>query len=343
KNTLYYTSNQSSVINQDVYSIRFDGKGQRKLFSSEGHNEADFSSTFKYYVNVWSNANTPPVHTLHKIDGTEMRVIEDNSYLNNELKRFGFAKKEFIKIPTGDKLELYAYIIKPSDFDSTRKYPLFFNVYGGPQSQEVVNKWDAGIAWQQLMASHGYIIACVDNRGTDGRGEEFRKSTYMQLGKLETEDQINAAKYLGKKSWIDENRIGIWGWSYGGYMTLLCMTKGADVFKTGIAVAPVTNWRFYDNIYTERFMRRPQDNPEGYDDNSPINHASKLKGNLLLIHGMADDNVHLQNSVAMAERLIQENKQFQQFMYPNRNHNINGGNTRHHLYSLMTDFIIKNL
>jgi dipeptidyl-peptidase-4 len=313
------------------------------LFSSEGHNEADFSSTFKYYVNVWSNANTPPVHTLHKIDGTEMRVIEDNSYLNNELKRFGFAKKEFIKIPTGDKLELYAYIIKPSDFDSTRKYPLFFNVYGGPQSQEVVNKWDAGIAWQQLMASHGYIIACVDNRGTDGRGEEFRKSTYMQLGKLETEDQINAAKYLGKKSWIDENRIGIWGWSYGGYMTLLCMTKGADVFKTGIAVAPVTNWRFYDNIYTERFMRRPQDNPEGYDDNSPINHASKLKGNLLLIHGMADDNVHLQNSVAMAERLIQENKQFQQFMYPNRNHNINGGNTRHHLYSLMTDFIIKNL
>ena len=186
-------------------------------------------------------------------------------------------------------------------------------------------------------------MACIDNRGTDGRGEAFRKCTYLQLGKLETEDQINAARYFGKKSWIDENRIGVWGWSYGGFMTLLCMTKVADVFKAGIAVAPVTNWRFYDNIYTERFMRKPQDNPEGYDDNSPINHAAKLKGKLLLIHGMSDDNVHLQNSVAMAERLILENKQFQQFMYPNKNHNINGGNTRYHLYTMMTDFILENL
>jgi dipeptidyl-peptidase 4 len=342
-NTLYFTSNQTSVINQDVHSIRFDGKGQRRLFTTPGHNEAEFSSTFKYYVNTWSDANTPPVHTLHYIDGTALRVIEDNSYLKNELKRYGFARKEFIKIPIPGNQELFAYIIKPVDFDSTRTYPLFISVYGGPQSQEVINKWEAGIAWQQLLASKGYILACVDNRGTDGRGEEFRKSTYLQLGRLETEDQVNAAKFLGKKSWIDEKRIGIWGWSYGGYMTLLCMTKGADVFKTGIAVAPVTNWRFYDNIYTERFMRRPQENPEGYDDNSPINHASRLKGNLLLIHGMSDDNVHMQNSIAMAERLVLENKQFQQFMYPNRNHNINGGNTRYHLYTMMTDYILKNL
>jgi dipeptidyl-peptidase-4 len=341
--TIYYKSNQSSVINQDVYSIRFDGKAQRKLFFSPGHNESEFNSTFKYYVNVWSDANTPPVHTLHTIDGKELRVIEDNSYLNSELKRYGFAKKEFIRVPVPGNVELFAYIIKPADFDSTRQYPVLFTVYGGPQSQEVVNKWESGIAWQQLLTTKGYIIACVDNRGTDGRGEDFRKCTYMQLGKLETEDQIAAAQYLAKKSWIDKNRIGIWGWSYGGYMTLLCMTKGAGVFKTGIAVAPVTNWRFYDNIYTERFMRKPQENPTGYDDNSPINHASKLKGNLLLIHGMADDNVHLQNSVAMADRLIMENKQFQQFMYPNRNHNINGGNTRHHLYSMMTDYILKNL
>lgn len=341
--TLYYTSNQSSVINQDVYSVRFDGKGQRRLFTQTGHNDAEFSRNFMYYVNIWSDANTPPRHTLCNIDGTELRLIEDNSFLNSELKRYGFARKEFIKIPGADNTELYAYLIKPVDFDSARLYPLFFHVYGGPQSQEVVNKWDAGMAWQQLLASNGYIIACVDNRGTDGRGEKFRKSTYMQLGKLETEDQIAAARFLGRKTWIDEKRIGIWGWSYGGFMTLMCMTKGSDVFKTGIAVAPVTNWRFYDNIYTERFMRRPQENPRGYDDNSPINHAADLKGNLLLIHGMADDNVHIQNSVAMADRLIMENKQFQQFMYPNRNHNINGGNTRYHLYTLITDFVLKNL
>lgn len=343
KNTLYYTSNQSSVINQDVYSIRFDGKGQKRLFNTPGHNDAEFSTNFKYYINIWSDANTPPRYTVNRIDGTELRVIEDNSYLRAEMKRFGFTRKVFMEIPVANDLKLYGYIVKPADFDSTRSYPLLFYVYGGPQSQEVVNKWDAGISWQQFLASKGYIVVCVDNRGTDGRGEAFRKCTYMQLGKLETEDQMNAAKYFAKKKWVDENRIGIWGWSYGGYMTLMCMTKGSELFKTGVAVAPVTNWRFYDNIYTERFMRRPQDNPNGYDENSPVNHASKLKGNLLLIHGMADDNVHLQNSVAMAERLILENKQFQQFMYPNRNHNINGGNTRYHLYTLMTDFILKNL
>jgi dipeptidyl-peptidase-4 len=341
--TLYYVSNQVSVIQQHVYAVRFDGTGQYRLSVLQGTNNAEFSSTYNYYINTWSDANTPPRYTLHRIDGTLIRVLEDNNSLKKELKAFGFTKKEFIKIPVSADLELNAYIVKPPDFDSTRKYPLFISVYGGPESQDVIDSWDNELAWQQLLAQQGIIVACIDNRGTDGRGEDFRKSTYMQLGKLETEDQINAARYLGGKSWIDENRIGIWGWSYGGYMTLLCLTKGSDVFKLGIAVAPVTNWRYYDTIYTERFMRKPQDNPGGYDDNSPVNYAGELKGKLLLIHGTADDNVHLQNSMEMIERLVQENKQFQQFLYPDKNHGIYGENTRVHLFTMITEFIHENL
>jgi dipeptidyl-peptidase-4 len=343
KSTLYFTANKASVVQQDVYSVKLDGTRQRKLSDRPGNNTAEFSNNFNYYINTWSDANTPPRYTLHRIDGSLIRVLEENALLKKELKTFGFTKKEFIKIPVFENLELNAYIIKPPDFDSTKKYPLFISVYGGPESQDVKDSWDDGLAWQQLLAQRGIIVACVDNRGTDGRGEAFRKSTYMQLGKLETEDQVNAAIYLGSLPWIDENRIGIWGWSYGGYMTLLCVTKGAAVFSMGIAVAPVTNWRFYDTIYTERFMRKPQDNPKGYDDNSPINYAGRLKGKLLLIHGTADDNVHLQNSMEMTERLIQENKQFQQFMYPDKNHSIYGGNTRYHLYTMMTKFIQENL
>jgi dipeptidyl-peptidase-4 len=341
--TFFYKSNQPSEINTDVYSIGLNGKNQRKLSVVSGDNTAAFSRNFKYYINTWSDANTPPLYTLHHIDGSLIRVLEDNAGLKKALADLNFAKKEFIRIPVSDGLELNGYIIKPMDFDSTRKYPLFMNVYGGPESQDVINAWDNSLAWQQLLTKNGIVIVSVDNRGTDGRGEAFRKSTYLQLGKFETEDQINAAKYFGKKPWIDMNRIGIWGWSYGGTMALLCLTKGADVFSMGIAVAPVTNWRFYDNIYTERFMRRPQDNPHGYDDNSPINYADRLKGKLLMIHGTADDNVHLQNSMEMAEQLIKYDKQFQLFMYPDKNHSIYGGNTRHHLYTMMTDFILKNL
>jgi dipeptidyl-peptidase 4 len=340
---LYYTSNQSSVIQQDVYAVKFDGTGLRKLSSRDGENSVEFSSTFKYYINTWSDANTPPVYTLHKINGALIRVLEDNAGLKKDLEDYGFAKKEFIKIPVGENLVLHAYIIKPADFDSTKKYPLFISVYGGPESQDVKNAWDNGLSWEQMLVQQGYVVARIDNRGTDGRGEEFKKCTYLQLGKLEAEDQINAAKYLGSLSWIDETRIGIWGWSYGGYMTLLCLTRGADVYRMGIAVAPVTNWRFYDTIYTERFMRKPQDNPHGYDDNSPINFADQLKGKLLLIHGTADDNVHLQNSMEMVEKLVQDNKQFNLFVYPNKNHSIYGGNTRCHLYTMMTSFIRENL
>jgi dipeptidyl-peptidase-4 len=341
--TLYYTSNQESVVQQNVYSVLFDGTKQQMISYIPGTNIAEFSSTYKYYINTWSDANTPPRYTLHRINGSLIKVLEDNAPLKKELKAFGFAKKEFLKIPVSDDLVLYAYMIKPPDFDSTKQYPLFISVYGGPESQDVTDSWDNELAWYQLLAQQGIVVACVDNRGTDGRGEAFRKSAYMQLGKLETNDQMNAALYLGSKSWIDENRIGIWGWSYGGYLTLLCLTRGANIFSMGIAVAPITNWRFYDTIYTERFMRKPQDNPRGYDDNSPINHAGELKGKLLLVHGTADDNVHLQNSVEMTERLVQENKQFQMFMYPDKNHGIYGGNTRYHLYTMMTEFIMNNL
>jgi dipeptidyl-peptidase-4 len=341
--TLYFVSNQAAVVQQNVYAVRLDGTKLQKLSSTPGTNNAEFSSTYNYFINTWSDANMPPRYTLHRIDGSLIRVLEDNTSLNKALSTYGFTKKEFIKIPVSDNVELNAYLVKPPDFDSTKKYPLFISVYGGPQSQYVKDAWDDGLAWQQFLAQQGIVVACIDNRGTDGRGEAFRKSTYMQLGKLETEDQVNAARYLGAKSWIDENRIGIWGRSYGGYMTLLCLTRGAGIFSMGIAVAPVTNWRFYDTIYTERFMRKPQDNPGGYDDYSPINHAGELQGKLLLVHGTADDNVHLQNTMEMTERLVQEGKQFQQFLYPDKNHSLYGGNTRYHLYTMMTEFIQKYL
>ncbi len=343
KGILYFTANRESEIQQHIYAVKLDGKNIQRISNNAGTHDAEFSSNFRYYIDTWSDANSPHIYTLCRNDGTVIRMLEDNNRLKKTIQEYGFSRKEFIRIPVSDSIELNAYLIKPEDFDSTKKYPLFMSVYGGPGAQDVTDSWDNGLAWQQLLVQHGIVIACVDNRGTDGRGETFRKSTYLQLGKLETEDQIDAARFLGTMRWIDPSRIGIWGWSYGGYMTLLCLTRGADVFSMGIAVAPVTNWRFYDNIYTERYMRKPQDNAKGYDDNSPINYANLLKGNLLLIHGTADDNVHLQNSIEMSERLISENKQFQQFFYPNKNHSIYGGNTRLHLYTMMTDYILKEL
>jgi dipeptidyl-peptidase 4 len=341
--TFYYASAEGSPLRRSVYSIKFDGSHKIKLSGEAGTNTADFSSTFKYYINTWSDANTPPRITLHKIDGTILRVLEDNKVLHNNLRIFGFTQKKFISIPVKDDQVLNAYLVLPPDFDSSRVYPLFIKVYGGPEEQDVTDSWDDDLVWQQYLAQHGIVVACIDNRGTNGRGEAFRKSTYMELGKLESEDQINAAIYLGGKSWIDESRIGIWGWSYGGYMTLLCLTKGAGIFKMGIAVAPVTNWRFYDTIYTERFMRTPQENPEGYDLNSPIHFTGQLRGKLLLVHGTGDDNVHFQNSVELADQLITDNKQFEEFFYPNKNHNISGGNTRYHLFTMLSRFVLENL
>jgi dipeptidyl-peptidase-4 len=234
-------------------------------------------------------------------------------------------------------------MIKPRDFDPARKYPLFMFVYGGPESQNVLDAWNRRSGWFQMLAQKGYIVACVDNRGTNGRGEAFRKATYLTLGNLETIDQLEAAKWFGDLAYIDSDRIGIFGWSYGGFMTSLCMTKGGGIFKMGIAVAPVTNWRYYDTIYTERFMRTPRENTEGYDSNSPIQFARDLQGKFLLIHGSGDDNVHFQNSMDFTEALVQADKQFEMQFYPNKNHGISGGNTSYHLYTRMTDFIQENL
>jgi dipeptidyl-peptidase 4 len=272
-----------------------------------------------------------------------VRVLEDNSALRKNIKSYNFSEVEFTSFRTSENVLLFAYMLKPKDFDPNKEYPLFMYVYGGPESQSVRDAWTRQLPWFQMLAQQGYIVACVDNRGTDGRGEAFRKAIYMQLGNLETVDQIEAAKYFGSLSYIDEGRIGIYGFSYGGYMAALCMTKGAGVFKMGIAGAPVTNWRFYDTVYTERFMRTPQENPDGYDDNSPINHVEKLKGPFLLIHGTADDNVHLQNSVEMVDRLVEADKYFDMLFYPNRSHGISGGNYSYHMYNSMTNFILKNL
>lgn len=341
--TVYYSSCEPSPIQKAVYSIKIDGTGKQLLTSQPGTNKAEFNSTFTYFINTWSDANTPPVVSLFNTKGKIVRVLEQNIVLAKNTKEYNFGPKEFFEFKNPEGITLLGYTIKPANFDSTRKYPVFMFVYGGPESQEVTDEWDYSVPWFHLLAQKGYIVACVDNRGTNNRGEAFRKATYMQLGKLEAEDQIAAAQYLGSRNYIDKNRIGIFGWSYGGYMASLCLTKGNGLFKMGIAVAPVTNWRYYDNVYTERFMRTPRENPSGYDDNSPNKYADKLQGKFLLIHGSGDDNVHVQNTMDFAEKLIQAKKQFEMMIYPDKNHGIYGGNTRFQLYTKMTDFILNNL
>jgi dipeptidyl-peptidase 4 len=343
KGIVYYTSTEASPLERHIYAVKLDGSKKIQLTDQKGTDKAEFSSNFKYFIHTWSDANVPPSVTLRNSLGKTIRVLEDNKELQQRIAEYKFGRKEFMSIPSPGGMTLNAFLIKPADFDSTQKYPVFITVYGGPESQEVTDGWDNGIAWYQLLVQHGYLVACIDNRGTDGRGEAFKKSTYLQLGKLETEDQVNAALYLSSLSFVDGTRIGIFGWSYGGYMSSLCLTKGGGLFKMGIAVAPVTNWRFYDSIYTERFMRTPQENASGYDDNSPINFADKLKGKFLLIHGSADDNVHLQNTMVFAEKLIQSNKLFDMAIYPDKSHSIYGGKTRLHLYTKMTEFILKEL
>lgn len=343
RSVLYYTSYEVSPTEIHLYSIGLDGKNKKQLSEEPGSYSASFSHTFDYYIMSHSGANTPPVYELYNRKGKLIRVLEDNAELKAKAMEYGFSRVEFMKVPTASGQELNGYMIKPRDFDPGKEYPLFIYVYGGPESQNVVDRWNRSAAWFQMLVQEGYIVACVDNRGTKGRGEDFRKSTYMQLGKLETIDQTEAATYLGDLPYIDKNRIGMFGWSYGGFMTSLCLTRGEGLFRMGIAVAPVTNWRYYDTIYTERFMRTPQENPDGYDDNSPINYADQLQGKFLLIHGMSDDNVHFQNSVDFVTALVDANKQFDMHFYPNKNHGIYGGNTTYHLYQKMTGFILENL
>ncbi|MGD0710909.1 MAG: S9 family peptidase [Bacteroidales bacterium] len=341
---VYYISDEESPTEKALYSVKLDGTKKTKISSKEGVNEVQFSEGYKYFINTYSNANTPSYVSINKSDGKELNVVYDNAEIISAMKSFGFSNEEFFKFKTSDDVELNGWMIKPPDFDAKKKYPMLMYVYGGPGEQTVINSWAyMDYAWFQMLAQKGYIVVSVDNRGTGGRGDAFKKCTYKQLGKLETVDQIETAKYLGNLSYVDKSRIGIWGWSYGGYMTALCMTKGADYFKMGIAVAPVTNWRYYDNIYTERYMGLPKDNASGYDDNSPVHHVKKLKGKLLIVHGTADDNVHLQNSMMLVNALVEANKQFEMQFYPNKNHSIYGGYTRYHLFKRMTDFILENL
>ncbi|NOR87580.1 MAG: prolyl oligopeptidase family serine peptidase [Bacteroidales bacterium] len=341
--TVYYKCAKSAAYNREVFGISLKGK-ETPIEVKEGSNSVKFSANFKYYTSNWSNASTPPIYSLKTIKGATIEVMQDNQALRDTIAKYAFQTKTFFDITTTEGVKLSSWQILPPNFDETKKYPVLFTIYGGPGSQTVKNSWGYRDAWYQMFAQQGIIVVSVDNRGTGFKGEEFRKITYQELGKYETIDQIEAAKYFESLPYVAKDKIGIFGWSYGGYMSTLCMTKGAEHFNTGIAVAPVTNWRYYDNIYTERYMRKPQDNASGYDENSPINHVEKLKGNYMLIHGMADDNVHPQNTYDLITALVAADKQFELMVYPNNNHGIySGKNTSINLYTKMTTFLLNHL
>jgi len=340
-----FNAAKTAPENQEVWSIGLDGKGQKQLSPvGGGYNDAEFSEGFQYFINTRSTANGVPVVTLHDGQGKLVKELKDNARLKQALADYGAVNKEFFQFTTEGGVALRGWMMKPPTMDAGKRYPVFMTQYSGPNSNEVLDQY-AGRdhLWHSLLTQKGYVVVCVDPRGTGRRGHDFRHVTYGQLGKYETEDQIAAAKWIGKQTWADKDRIGIQGWSYGGYMSSLCITKGADVFKAAIAVAPVSNWRYYDSIYTERYMGLPATNASGYDDNSPINHVDKLQGNYLLIHGLADDNVHYQNAAELTNALIKANKPFDQFVYPDKNHGIYGGNTRLHLFEMMTKWVEENL
>lgn len=363
---LYYTSREHGAINKSLFVIGFDGKKKKCLNYSYGllrdvKNQivepkqelydygtynATFSNGCKYYICNFSSWHCPPRYTLHDANGKLIKVLEDNQGYWGNLLDYGNLFKFYNTFTTSTGVKLNYYTIHPQNFDRNKKYPVLIYVYGGPGNQQVTNSWGySDFFWYQMLAQKGYVVFCFDGRGTGGRGADFKKQTYGDLGRMECEDAIEAAKWLGQQSWVDKDRIGIWGWSFGGYLSTLSLLKGNDVFKMAIAVAPVMNWRYYDNIYTERFLGLPQDNAKGYDDNSPLNFADQLKGNYLLIHGTGDDNVHFQNSAEMVEKLENAGKQFEFRIYPNKNHSIYDatGNTRLNLYQLMTDFILRKL
>lgn len=336
---LYYLSTEGSPLRRNLYRIRLNGSGKKRLTEGEGTYSIAPSRGFRYFISYFSNTQTPTQVTLHKADGKVLRTLEDNAALVEKLAQLQVPLKEFFtfRIPNGT--ELYGYMIKPRDFDSSKKYPVFMTQYSGPGSQSVADRWSMG--WEDALVQEGYIVACVDGRGTGFRGEQFKKCTYKNLGKYEVEDQIEAARYLGTLPYVDPARIGIYGWSYGGFMALNCILKGNDIFKAAIAVAPVTSWRFYDTIYTEIYNGTPQENPAGYDDNSPVNFADRLKGKLLIAHGTADDNVHVQNSYEMIEQLVKHDKPFEMCIYPDKNHGM--GSSRHHLMERCIEFVKTNL
>ncbi len=370
---LYYTSREHGAINKSLFVIGFDGKKKKCLNYSQaniisiypnfigtdfsftkdfnaptsgGTYNATFSDGCKYYICTYSNANMAPAYTLHDANGKLIKVLQDNADLQKKMSDYGTSHKQFGTFTTSTGTELNYYTIKPTDFNANKRYPVLIYVYGGPGNQQVSNSYGySDYYWYHMLAEMGYVVFCFDGRGTGGRGAQFKKQTYRDLGRMECEDAIEAAHWLGQQSWVDKERIGIWGWSFGGYLSTLSLLKGNDVFKAAIAVAPVMNWRYYDNIYTERFLALPKDNAKGYDENSPLNFAERLQGNYLLIHGTGDDNVHFQNSAEMVEKLENAGKQFEFRIYPNKNHSIYDvtGNTRLNLYQLMTDFIMRKL
>jgi len=342
----YFASHENGATDQRVWVARKDGR-RECLTPRAGWSSAVFSKNFQYFIHTWSDIQTPPVYTLCDQKGKTLATLLDNQPLQDKLSGYDMGRRELFTLTIQDGVELNGWMVKPADFNPARKYPVIMYQYGGPGSQQVKNAWGLGMASQgaileQLLSQQGYICVCVDNRGTGGRGAEFEKCTYLNLGKLEAHDQVEAAKWLAHQSWVDENRIAIWGWSFGGFNTLMAMSEGSDVFRCGIAIAPPTSWRYYDTVYTERFMRTPKENPQGYDD-CPIARAEKLHGALLLCHGMADDNVHFRNTAEYTEALVQADKDFEQLVYTNRNHGIFGGNTRLHLYRQCLRFFGRNL
>lgn len=346
-NVFYYTSNEGSPLRTAVYKI--DGKGKKtKLSTRTGTNDAIFSSNYSYYINTFSNISTPTLITINDNKGKELATMLDNKKLKEKIATLTLPQKEFFTFRTAEGVELNGWMMKPANFDATKKYPVIMHQYSGPGSQQVLDRWgigsfsDAGM-FEAYMADRGYISVCVDGRGTGGRGAEFEKCTYLFLGVKESHDQVEAAKYLGTLPYVDGSRIGIWGWSFGGYNTLMSMSEGSNVFKAGVAIAAPTDWRHYDSVYTERFMRTPKENGDGYDAGSAIKRAPKMHGSLLLIHGTADDNVHLQNMAEYSEALVQAGVQFDEHIYINRNHGISGGNTRNHLMNRVANFFLRNL
>jgi dipeptidyl-peptidase-4 len=352
---VYYSSTEGSPLQRHLYRISLKGTGKKRISdAANGTDVVNMSPDTKYFLNVHSSAGVPAVASLREgSTGKMVKTLEDNAKLRQTLTQYDLGKLEFFTFKTSEGVELNAWMIKPSNFDPAKKYPVLMHVYGGPSfgtssTQTVLDNAGGGTSfanylWHQMLAEQGYLVVSVENRGTSGRGSAFRKATYANLGKFETIDQGEGAKYLATLPYVDKSRIGIWGWSYGGYLTSLAMTKNADLFKMGVAVAPVTNWRYYDTVYTERYLKTPQQNPAGYDENSPVQFARNLKGKFLLVHGTGDDNVHFQNSIAFVEALINANKDYQTLYYPNRNHGIAGGNTRLHLYRQMTNFVLGNL
>lgn len=341
---IYYTSSEVSPTEDHLYSIQFNGKSKKALTPQPGNHMINFGGSTLYYTDISSSINQPLVFALRKADSDWSRVLESNAELKEKMKSYAFGSSEFAQLTTASGNTLNYWIMKPYNFDPSKKYPVLMHVYGGPGHNTVRNSWGGrNFLWHQYLTTLGYIVVSVDNRGTGNRGTEFKHSTYLQLGKLELQDQTESANWIGQQPWADATRIGIWGWSFGGYMSSLCISKSADVFKTAIAVAPVTNWRYYDNIYTERFLQTPQENPTGYDENSPINFVSGIKGNYLIVHGTGDDNVHFQNTVEMVNAMIQAGVKYDSEFYPNRNHGIGDRAAQYHLYKRMTAFVTEKL